>query len=247
MLVATPTAMNKIRFIFFGSSKFSEHVLSALKERGFDPIFNVTSAKGPIPELPEAEVYVVASFGKILPGSLIYKPKFKTLNVHPSLLPKLRGPAPIQGAILSGEKTGVSIMRLNEKMDQGPIIAQREVEMGDSPMHYLQAEETLGRMGGELLSEVLPKWVSGEIREVPQDDGEASYTKLIKKEDSDITGDSPELALRKIRAYEVWPRARMGELIVTDAHIEDEKLILDKVIPPGKREMVYSDYLRGRR
>ena len=86
----------------------------------------------------------------------------------------------------------------------------------------------------------------GEIKEIPQDDSLATYTKLIRKEDSDITNDVPEIALRKIRAYEIWPRARLGELIVTDAHIENGELILDKVIPPGKREMAYKDYLRGK-
>ncbi|MHB1330702.1 MAG: methionyl-tRNA formyltransferase [Minisyncoccota bacterium] len=238
--------MNKINFVFFGSSKFSEYVLSSLRDRGFEPILNVTSARDPIPDLPDADVYIVASFGKILPDSLIYKPRFKTLNVHPSLLPKLRGPAPIQGAILSGEETGVSIMRLNDKMDQGPVLAQKEVIMTEKPMHYLKAEEILGKAGGELLAEVLPMWVSGEVKEVPQNENDATYTKMIKKEHADITNESPEQALRKIRAYEVWPRARVGDLIVTGAHIEDGKLILDKVIPPGKKEMVYKDYLRGK-
>ncbi len=238
--------MSKADFVFFGSSKFSEYVLNALRDKGFEPKLCIDKAKGSLPEVPDADIYVVASFGKILKDELIYKPKFKTLNVHPSLLPKLRGPSPIQGAILTGEKTGVSIMRLNDKMDQGPILAQREVEMPEEPMHYTKAEEILGKAGGELLAEVLPKWLSGEIEEVPQSDTEATYTKMIKKEDSDITNDSPETALRKIRAYEVWPRARVGELIVTNAHIEEGKLVLDRVIPPGKKEMVYADYLRGK-
>lgn len=239
--------MIKPTFVFFGSSQFSQYVLDVLKEKGFDPILNITNAREALPELPEADVYIVASFGKILPESVISKPKFQTLNVHPSLLPKLRGPAPIQGAILSGEETGVSIMHLNQKMDQGPILGQKVVTLPQNPERYGVAEEILGRAGGELLADVLPKWVSGEIEEVPQDDSQASYTKMIKKEDADITNDTPEMALRKIRAYEVWPRARVGELIVTDAHIEDGQLILDKVIPPGRKEMIYADYLRGKR
>lgn len=239
--------MPKPTFVFFGSSKFSEHVLSALREKGFEPTLNITNAKEPLPELPEADVYIVASFGKILKDEVIYKPRFKTLNVHPSLLPKLRGPSPIQGAILSGEKTGVSIMRLNDKMDQGPVLAQKEVVLPHSPERYSVAEEILGKAGGELLAEILPKWCAGEIEEVPQEDSEATYTKMIRKEDGDITNDSPEVALRKIRAYEVWPRARMGELIVTEAHIENDLLVLDRVIPPGRKEMVYADYLRGKR
>lgn len=239
--------MSKPSFVYFGSSKFSEYVLSALREKGFEPVLNITSARGALPELPEADLYIVASFGKILPAEVIYKPKYKTLNVHPSLLPKLRGPAPIQGTILEDEKPGVTIMRMNEKMDEGPILAQSEVSLPNSPERYTVAEEILGKAGGELLAEILPKWISGELKETEQEESEATYTALIKKEDSDITQDSPEKALRKIRAYEVWPRARIGELIVTDAHIEGDKLILDKVIPPGRKEMLYADYLRGRK
>ena len=238
--------MNKIDFVFFGSSKFSEYVLKVLKEKGFEPKLCITSAKGDLPEIPNADLYIVASFGKILKDELINRPRFKTLNVHPSLLPHLRGPAPIQGAILNGEKTGVSIMRMNAKMDQGPVLAMKEVTFDNIPEHYSKAEEVLGTVGGELLVETMIKWVNGEIKEIPQDDSLATYTKLIRKEDSDITNDVPEIALRKIRAYEIWPRARLGELIVTDAHIENGELILDKVIPPGKREMAYKDYLRGK-
>lgn len=240
------TTMNKIDFVFFGSSKFSEYVLKVLKEKGFEPKLCITSAKGDLPEIPDADLYIVASFGKILKDELINRPRFKTLNVHPSLLPHLRGPAPIQGAILNGEKTGVSIMRMNAKMDQGPVLAMKEVTFENIPEHYSKAEEVLGTVGGELLVETMIKWVNGEINEIPQDDSLATYTKLIKKENSDITNDIPEIALRKIRAYEIWPRARLGELIVTDAHIENGELILDKVIPPGKREMAYKDYLRGK-
>lgn len=235
-----------IKFVFFGSSQFSKYVLDTLKSKGFEPVLNVTSAKDPLPEMPEADVYIVASFGKILPKELIYKPKYKTLNVHPSLLPKLRGPAPIQGAILSEAETGVTIMRLNEKMDTGPILAKKKVEFEKWPERYSKAEEVLGKAGGELLAEVLPKWIAGEIKEEEQDNSEATYTKLIKKDDADISNDTPELALRKIYAYEVWPRARIGDLIVTEAHIAEGKLVLDRVLPPGKKEMLYADYLRGK-
>jgi methionyl-tRNA formyltransferase len=239
--------MDKPTFVYFGSSKISEFVLDELRARGFEPILNITSARGPLPELPDADLYIVASFGRILPGDVIYKPRFKTLNVHPSLLPKLRGPAPIQGAILSEERTGVTIMRMDEKMDHGPLLAQEEVTLTPWPDMYEVVEEKLGRAGGKLLAEVILKWISGEIKEVEQDHSKATNTKLIKKEDADITNDSPESALRKIYAYHVWPRARLGDLIVTQAHLEEGKLVLDKVIPPGKREMPYESYLNGQR
>lgn len=266
------SAMNNFSFVFFGTSQFSVQVLETLAKYNLLPKAVVTFpdkpqgrglALTPNPvklwaqshkievvenknETPEADVYVVASYGKILPATIIYKPKHQTLNVHPSLLPKLRGPSPIQGALISETVTGVTIMHLNEKMDEGPIVAQKEVPFDTWPVTYLEAEYKLAQAGGELLAEVLPRWMAGEIKEIKQDQTQATYTHLIEKADADISRDLPQLALRKIKAYQIWPRARLGELIVTDAHLESGELVLDKVIPPGKKEMRYADYVRGK-
>jgi len=262
-------------FVFFGTSDFSVYVLDALFNSGLVPEAVVTFPDKPqgrnlalTPNVvkvwaqdhnvhviedqkavPDADVYIVASYGKILPADIIYKPKAKTLNIHPSLLPRLRGPAPIQEAILHETETGVTIMRLNERMDEGPIVAQEVVPFdpptGGWPLPYSQVEKILGDVGGNLVAKILNDWVSGTIKETPQDSTFATYTKKIKKEDADITNDTPEVALRKIYAYEVWPRARKGDLIITKAHIENGELVIDSVIPPGKKEMLYSDYMRG--
>ncbi len=241
--------MANIKFVFFGSSQFSTYVLGTLKQHGFEPALSITSSKEPIDlkalEQIGADVFIVASFGKILPAELIYMPPHQTLNVHPSLLPKLRGPSPIQAAIIGEEETGVTIQRINEKVDEGPIVAQETVPFDTWPIGYAEAERILGQKGGEMLADILPKWVSGEILGSPQDHSQASYTKIINKTDADISNNSPELAWRKVLAYEVWPRARLGELIVTKAHLESNKLVLDRVLPPGKKEMNYQDYLRG--
>lgn len=260
-------------FVFFGTSSFSVYVLDALLKKGFTPSAVVTFPDKPqgrnmvlTPNIvkswalahgvqvvenqadaPDADVYIVASYGKILPADIIYKPKAKTLNVHPSLLPKLRGPSPIQEAILKEDITGVTIMRLDEKMDGGPIVAQAEVSFPVWPAGYREVERTLGEAGGSLLASKLTDWVDGKIKETVQNKTLATYTKKIKKEEANITNDLPEIALRKIRAYEVWPRARLGDLIVTDAHIESNTLVIDTVIPPGKKEMSYANYLNGHR
>lgn len=143
---------NNFSFVFFGSSPFSQHVLDVLESHGLRPALNITSAREPLPmdKLKEigADVFVVASFGKILPEELIYMPKFKTLNVHPSLLPKFRGPSPIQSAILSGEKTGVTIMRMDKEIDHGPLLAEQVVSITPWPDKYGVVEEKLGRAGG---------------------------------------------------------------------------------------------------
>jgi methionyl-tRNA formyltransferase len=193
----------------------------------------------------KADVFIVASYGKIIPTNIFELPKHKTLNVHPSLLPKLRGAAPLQYTILESVTAGVTIMRINEKMDEGAIVAQEELNIPEWPPHYKTLEAVLAKHGGEMLANILPDWLEGKIEVKEQDPSSATYTKKIEKKDADITNDTPEVALRKIRAYEVWPRARKGDLIVTDAHIENSELIIDRIIPPGKKEMEYKDYLRG--
>ena len=202
-----------------------------------------------------ADLFVVASFGRILPKEVIYMPQYQTLNVHPSLLPRFRGPSPIQEAILTGERTGVSIMRLDEGMDTGPILAQEEANIENWPLYYKEAEEILGKMGGKLLADVLPSWISGNIREVPQTDDGVSKTRMIARMDGDITNDPPDIAIRKIKAFEVWPRTFMFYtkkdgtkelLIIKRAEIKDGTLIPTLVIPAGRNEMFYEDFLRGR-
>jgi methionyl-tRNA formyltransferase len=213
-----------------------------------------TSIQNKLKDL-DANIFVVASFGRILPKEVIYMPIYKTLNVHPSLLPRLRGPSPIQEAILSEEKTGISIMRLDEGMDTGPILAQEEISIPNWPIYYKEAEEILGSAGGKLLSEVLPLWIDGKLKEIPQDNSSATKTRMIARMDGDITNDSSEIALKKIKAFEVWPRTfkfftkKDGSkelLIIRRAEIIDGNLVPTVVIPAGRNEMKYEDYLRGR-
>jgi len=248
-----------IRFAFFGSSQFSSYVLEELKLLGFSPLLVIDSAKDPLPtkELKEidADVFVVASFGKILPKELIELPRYKSLNVHPSLLPHLRGPAPIQESILSMAEPGVTIIKMDEKMDHGPILAQAKVSIDPWPDHYRVVEEKLGRAGGRILGSLLSEWVAGKILEKPQDESKATYTKLIKKEDGLLDLDDPtEENLRKVLAYNTWPGAYMFyknkmdkeiRLVVKDAEVRDGKFSPTRVIPAGKREMSWPDFLRG--
>ncbi|KKR29796.1 MAG: Peptide deformylase [Parcubacteria group bacterium GW2011_GWC1_39_8] len=259
-----PTA--NIRFVFFGSlsadktgSQFSRHVLNELSLMGLSPLLIINSAREPLPieKLKEidADVFVVASFGKILSKELIDMPKYKTLNVHPSLLPKLRGPSPIQGTILSQEEPGITIIRMDEKMDHGPILAQEKISIDPWPNHYSVVEEKLGKAGGQMLGKLLPKWTSGEMSETPQDDSKSSYTKLIVKEDGRLDlKDNAEINLRKVLAYSTWPGAyiyfkrKNGEeirVVIKDAVVKDGVFSPTRVIPAGKKEMNWQDFLRG--
>lgn len=249
----------KIKFVFFGSSKFSQYVLDELEMMGLVPALNINSTKENLSveklQKLDADVFVVASFGKILPKKILDLPKFGTLNVHPSLLPKLRGASPIQSSILSGEEPGVTIIKLNEKVDAGPILAQAKVSINPWPDHYEIVEEKLGRAGGKILGIFLPKWILGEVPETAQDEKLVTYCNLIKKEDGLLDLSKPaEENLRKVFAYSRWPTAYMVyknkfgkevRVIVKDAEIKDGKFVPTHVIPAGKKEMLWKDFLRG--
>jgi methionyl-tRNA formyltransferase len=201
-----------------------------------------------------ADVFVVASYGKIIPKNILEIPPHKTLNIHPSLLPKYRGASPIQEAIIKDTKTGVTIIRLDEEMDHGPIIAQKEAVFSDWPPYLDEARMTLAEVGGKLLAEILPDWILGKIEEAPQDHTQATFTKKIEKTDAEIDlKDDPEINLRKIRAYRGSPNAytfveRHGKkirLIIKEADIENGALVLKRIIPEGKREMTFEEFERG--
>jgi len=203
----------------------------------------------------EWDAFVVASYGKILPKALLEIPKRGTINMHPSLLPKLRGPSPIRSAILNDEReTGVSVMLLDEKMDHGPLIGQRKVDVADWPPHGATLDALLAREGGELLAEVLPQWLAGEIAVVEQDHSQATYCKIFLKEEGelDLNADAYQNLL-KIRAFEGWPGTfalfERGDqrlrVVILDAHIEGKKLVIDTVKPEGKGAMPYADFLRS--
>ena len=222
------------------------HVLTPMKMRDED-FLNVLRAAN-------CELFIVAAYGKILPKEVLDIPKYGVLNVHPSLLPKFRGSSPIESAILSDEKwTGVTIIELDEEMDHGPVIAQRERIIPHWPPRGSELTRDLAHFGGSLLADVIPEWLNG-LQAFPQDHTRATFTKKISKEDGllDLAGD-PTLNYRKIRALDEWPgtyffvqkNAKDVRIKVTGAKLEEGKLVITKVIPEGKKEMAYEDFLRG--
>lgn len=156
------------------------------------------------------ELVIVADYGQIIPDSIINYPKYKCLNVHGSLLPDLRGAVPIPMAILKGyEETGISIPIMTSKMDDGDIVAfQKEQIRADDTTESLKAR--LAVIGANLVVQVLPDWVNGNIKPIAQDESKATFTwqKDIAKEKAQILPDtSPELANRMVRAFYPWPVA----------------------------------------
>jgi methionyl-tRNA formyltransferase len=254
------TNPKKHKIAFFGTTPLAEGVLAELANAGFVPDLIVDSGRITaelIAELQQTpwDVFIVASFGAILPKSLLDIPKHGTLNVHPSLLPRLRGPSPIRSAILKDEKeTGVSIMLLDEELDHGPLLAQKKVPIDPRPAHGKLLDGLLAREGGKLLAQTLPLWLGDEIEPQEQNHDLATYTEKFTKEDGllDLSGDAYKNLL-KIRAFEGWPGTyatfeRAGKELrvqILDAHIQNNKLAIDLVKPEGKKEMSYDAFLHS--
>jgi methionyl-tRNA formyltransferase len=203
------------------------------------------------------ELFIVAAYGKIIPERILDIPAYKTLNMHPSLLPKLRGASPIRSAILEDmNPTGVTIMELTAGMDEGPILAQEEVQIAteDWPLRGTELDEFLAQKGGALLAEILPKWVRGELTPVEQDHTKATYSKKITKEMGELNlADDPYTNLLKIRAFDGWPGTyffvtkndmRIRVKIVDAKLAPDGSLNILRIIPEGKKEMSYEDFIR---
>jgi methionyl-tRNA formyltransferase len=156
----------------------------------------------------QPDLIVVIAYGQILPPAILDLPRFGCLNVHTSLLPKYRGAAPIQWAIANGDtETGVTIMKMDEGLDTGDIVAQRRV-----PIHPKDDSATLhdrlARLGAELLVQTIPDYAAGKIQPVPQPAEGASYAPKIKKEDGCIDWSQPaRTILNRLRAFMPWPGA----------------------------------------
>lgn len=199
------------------------------------------------------EVFIVVAYGKIFPEWLLNLPAKGTYNIHYSLLPKYRGASPVQGALLEGEKeTGVTIQRMVKELDAGPIIAQgkTKIEPNETMPELL---EQLTKLGSELLIKTLDQNISSIIP-TEQDHTNATFSSIIKKEDGLINlNNAPEKNWNKYRAYKTWPGVyyfieKDGQkirIIIKEATFENEIFTIKKVLPEGKKEMSYEDFLRG--
>lgn len=191
--------MNKKDFkIIFLGHQFGQIIREKLQGAGFSFVD---------PESKQVDLIVVGFYGKILSQKTLAIPKYGALNVHPSLLPKYRGPSPVQAAILNNEtKTGVTIIFMDEKADHGPIIAAEVFKIGDRKFTTPELTKELWELGGDLLVKTIPKWVAGKIKPKEQDHKKATYTKILTKEDGHIDwAKSAEEIERQIRAFTPWP------------------------------------------
>lgn len=201
------------------------------------------------------DVFIVAAYGKILPQELLEIPVHGVLNVHPSLLPRLRGPSPIQSAIVNDEReTGVTIMQVDADMDHGPIVAQKKVDTAPWPPSARTLGETLMHAGGALLAKMLPLWVAKEIEAHPQNHDVATHCPKFAKEDGliDLSADAYKNLLKirgldsTIGTYTFFERnGKRLRVSIVSAHIDNDKLVIDRLVPEGKREMDFAEFIRS--
>jgi methionyl-tRNA formyltransferase len=190
-----------------------------------------------------ADIGIVVAYGKILPQTLIDSFPFGMLNIHYSLLPKYRGASPVESALLWGDATtGVTIQKLVFKLDAGPVVGVREVPI-DSSVTTPELKDLLTKEGSELLLEILPQYLEGDITPIEQDESKASHCGKIAKSDGEIKLTDPDNEKwLKYRAYFTWPGIfyfdTEGKRVkITEAIFENDKFVIKKIIPEGKKEM----------
>lgn len=214
---------------------------------------------------------VVVSFGHLLSREFLGVPAVAPLNIHPSLLPRHRGASPMPWTILEGdEETGVTIIRMNERMDAGDIAAQQRIPVGTDDLPALEAR--LREVGARLIVDTLDRWENNAVQPVPQDESKATYTKKFSKEDARLDFSQPaEVLARRVRALKGWPgtyapfrgkrllvhaasasagSGRPGAALRADAAgIEigtgRGALVVTRVQLEGKKEMAAGEFLRG--
>ncbi|MBP7007109.1 MAG: methionyl-tRNA formyltransferase, partial [Candidatus Pacebacteria bacterium] len=199
----------------------------------------------------DCDLFIVVAYGKIMPEKLINLPRLGSINIHYSLLPKLRGASPVESAILNGDtETGVTIQQIALKMDQGPIISQEIINISKDEKTE-ELKNKLITLGGNLLVNTLPKIIAGQYEKMEQDENQATYSKKIRKEDGlvNLEKETNENLYNKFRAYHVWPRTFFFKdnkrIIITDAKLEDGKFQILKVLPEGKKEVKFEDFNRA--
>ncbi len=206
------------------------------------------------------DVFIVASYGKIIPEAILTLPKHGVLNVHPSMLPKYRGPSPIESALLDGVMTtGVSIMKLDKEMDHGPILIQNTFTI-----HPLSNAGTLevecGMIGGDLLVSVLPHYLEGTLVPKEQDHTQATVCKKITKDLGLVhLEDDIDIVRRKFRALTPWPglyffiehagkpfRIKINEIeLIEEKESRKVQDYILSVTPEGKKHMDFESFKRG--
>lgn len=246
--------------------KFSAPAIKVFAEQHGIPVWQPQKLSDCIPQIQALgkPAGILVAFGRIIPRAMLELFSPGIINVHPSLLPLYRGPSPVEAAIANrNAKTGVSIMKLEEAMDAGPVYSQTLYALDQSETKP-ELYRTLFTIGGNILVQQLPAILDGTLQPTPQNNAEATYCQLLSKTDGqlDLSAMTPGDAEARIRAYLGYPRTRLQlgkhEVIVTKAHVVMDKktpldlecsngayLSIDEVIAPSGKTMSGAEFLRG--
>ncbi len=249
--------------------------VAIIAEKKGIPVFKPHSIKKSYEEIIkyEPDIIITCAYGKIIPKSLIDYPKYGCINIHASLLPKYRGAAPIQWALINGEKTtGVTLMYMDEFMDTGDIIIQDTYEIKDDD-NIETLFNKLSEMGCNLLVNNLDGIVTGKIQRIKQDESKATYAPMITRDMEELNFNNNVLDVyNKIRAFSPYPLTKTKineeEVKIVKAHYTKEKSVVNKLYitkdslgigcidgiiyfdvikPVGKQEMNIKSYLNGKK
>jgi len=242
---------SQLRIVFLGTPDFIEPVIDTLN-KNFDLVKIIRKPQDLNDEAIQSmkelspDLFVVAAFGKILTSEVLDIPKLGAINIHPSLLPIFRGSTPIQTAILKGYKeTGVSIIKMDEKMDHGPILEQFE-----EPILPNDTFETLSKRLFKKSTDPLVNVIEhiNEIKPKIQDEKKATFTKILSKEDGFIDIDNPpsnDMLKRMIRSYHPWPGTWTRSSIINHKSLIIKFLPDHRIQVEGKKPMNYNDFING--
>jgi len=205
-------------------------------EKNNIPIFQPLKLREEIENIRKLhpDLIIVAAYGKIIPQEILDIPKFKCINIHPSLLPKYRGASPLQNTLLNGEKeTGTTIMLMAQEVDAGDILAQEKTKI--LPEERLpEFSQRMSNLSAKLLIKILPDWVNGKINPQKQDDSKATFCQMLDKKDGQINwNESAQEIFNRYRAFYPWPgiftfwkekRLRLTEIELSKKDYSDKKI-----------------------
>lgn len=237
----------------FTSGKHTQGLIKTLKH---DPKIKLLKVYQKLNQTGPADVFLVADFGYLMPKKIYELPKHGTLVVHPSLLPQYRGAMPVPFAIMNGDRvTGVSIIKIDEEIDHGPIIAQFKEEIRDNDTGDGLCER-LFTASGQVLTTILPAWIEGKIKPREQVHSQATFTRRLTRDDGRVDWQKTDQEIERfIRAMSFWPgawtmiKAKPNEpekrLKILKAHLEKGKLVLDQVQLEGKKPVTWKQFQEG--
>lgn len=270
--------MKNVSIVFFGTSEFAVPTLTKLLENSFkvDAIVTQPDTKEASPiklfainhKLPviqpkkltladlkkyPADLGVLVAYGQIINQEILKYFKFGIINLHPSLLPKYRGPSPIQYALLNDENiTGVSLIKLEKGLDSGPILAQKIINITKND-YYLDLSNKLSVAGAELMIDTIPKYLDQQIRLIPQDEAHATFSKIIHRNDGEISladiKNNPHKIFTELKAFSPWPGIyftyRNKRFKIIKANLKNSELQIELIQPEGRKPQSYQDFKNG--